>query len=489
MAWFGVAGIAHGKEGSIMSQDVMEWLQSHRKLDAALLQAMGVRARQHEHLGQTVAFPYKVNGEIKAAKFRTIDKRFLSTKGVSRGLYNLDALSQDQHLPIVITEGEIDCLSVIQAGYQRAVSLPDGWTEQGNKTEALVEAMEGLLASPYVIVAGDNDKAGESLPRAVATLLAGHDVRYAAWPEGCKDANDVLMVFGEGTLARCLTEAKRIDPPGGTITGFSDMPPLSQQRVLKINKDPFDQVIALELGEVSVWTGLPGYGKSTLAIWVADEISKTENCRVGMIGFETHPFRVRDQLARSNTHTSWKNLSPAERDFLLKDLDARWRMVHTSSEADHHLGWLAPVVRTLAIRDRCRVIIIDPWNELEHLPEKGESMTSYINFAIKTIRHWAKSLECHIAIVAHPAKMKTDGKPRPPTGYDIADSAAFFNKPGLGITVHPGDEDNEVQIINWKTRDTMLYGVQRGTIKVEFAATWGCYRAKGQIDHQADLGM
>ncbi|MDB6151501.1 MAG: Twinkle protein [Chthoniobacter sp.] len=469
--------------------DVMEWLQSQRKLDGALLVAMGVRPVQHEHLGASVAFPYRVNGKNVAAKFRTVDKRFMSSKGVSRPLYNIDALSTDQELPVVITEGEIDCLSVIQAGFQRCVSLPNGWTAQGNATEPLTEALEALQASPYVIVAGDNDEAGESLPRAVATILAGHDVRYAQWPDGCKDANDVLMVLGEGALAKCLNEAKRIDPPGGVISGFSDLPPLSRQRVLKIGKEPFDRAIALELGEVSVWTGLPGHGKSTLVTWAADEISKAEKVRVGMIGFETHPFRIRDQLCRSMTHRAWKALGEQERAMVLKDLDARWRMVHSSSEADHHLGWLQPMVRTLAVRDRCKIIVIDPWNELEHLPEKGESMTSYINFALKTIRNWAKALEIHICIVAHPAKIKHEGKPRPPTGYDVADSAAFFNKPGLGITVHPGDEEHEVQIINWKTRDTMLYGVQRGTITVEFAPAWGCYRAKGEIEHQASLEL
>lgn len=472
-----------------MTQDVMMWLQSQRKLDGALLADMGVRAIQHDHLGQAVAFPYRVNGKNVAAKFRTVDKRFLSTKGVSRGLYNIDALSVDLNLPIVITEGEIDCLSVIQAGFQRAVSLPDGWTAQGNKTEAITEALEALLASPYVLVAGDQDEAGESLPRTVATILAGHDVRFATWPEGCKDANDVLMLFGEGTLARCLNEAKRIDPPGGIITGFSDLPPMSTQRVLKIGRDPFDRVIALELGEISVWTGLPGHGKSTLVTWVADEISKAEKVRVGMIGFETHPFRIRDQLARSTTHRAWKSLSDDERRLLVADLDVRWRIVHASSEADHHLGWLEAMVRTLVVRDRCKLVILDPWNELEHLPEKGESMTNYINFAIKTVRNWAKSLEAHICIVAHPSKIKSEGKPRPPTGYDVADSAAFFNKPGLGITVHPGDEEHEVQIINWKTRDTLLYGTQRGTSVVEFAPAWGLYRAKGEPAGQAEMGF
>jgi hypothetical protein len=70
MGWFGTAGTVHGKEVNTLTRDVMEWLRSHRKLDGELLKAMGVRAYKHEHLGDSVAFPYRVNGETKAAKFR-----------------------------------------------------------------------------------------------------------------------------------------------------------------------------------------------------------------------------------------------------------------------------------------------------------------------------------------------------------------------------------------------------------------------------------
>ena len=464
--------------------DVMKWLQEVRKLDAALLQEMRVQPRACRGIeGPSVAFPYISNGEIYAAKFRGMAKRqsngsanFRSTKDVPRGVYNVDALSRDQDQPVVITEGEIDCLTVMQSGFLRSISLPDGWTPQGNKTEALVEVDELLKKSPFVVVAGDNDEAGESLPRVVASLLSGHDVRYVTWPEGCKDANDVLVAHGEGVVAKCINEAKRVDPPGGVISGFSDMPPMSAQRVLRIGKDPFDKAIAFEIGEISVGTGLPGAGKSTFTLWAADEVSRNENVRVGLVGFETHAFRIRDQLCRMRYHKPWKVLSDGEREPLLRDLDARWRLVHTSADAMHHLGWLETIIKTLAIRDQCKLIIVDPWNELEHLPEKGESMTQYINFAIKTIRGWAKALEVHIIIVAHPAKMRTDQGKRAPTGYDIADSAAFFNKPGLGFTVHEGSEEFQVEIYNWKTRDRLLYGTKPGRIVVQYAEVHGCYR-------------
>lgn len=456
-----------------MTQDVMQWLAEVRKLDAGLLSAMGVKEVDHPGLGPAVAFPYQRGGDSYAAKFRTIDKRFSSTRDVKRGLYNEDDLRRLPDLPVVITEGEIDALSVMQAGFERAVSVPDGWTSDAGKTASLVAVEADLRSSPFVIVAGDTDEAGESMARAVANILKGHDVRVVTWPEGCKDANDVLVRDGEGALAACLNAAKRVDPPGGTITAFSDLPPLSDRRVLRIGAFPFDYAVALEIGAMSVWTGTPGSGKSTFLTWAAERISQNEGIRVGIMAFETHPHDIRDQLSLIRCGSDFKGLDDETRVKLLSGLDDRFRLVHVNmDDTQQHLSWLESMIYTLAVRDGCKLIVVDPWNELEHLPEPGESMTSYINFATKFIRQLAEKLDVHIALVAHPRKMSTEGRPKPPTGYDIADSAAFFNKPSLGVTVHQnGNEDTGetwVELHVWKVRKTRLYGFQKGRVRVAF---------------------
>lgn len=456
-----------------MKKDPIKWLQEARKLDGALLAHLGVKATSHPQLGQAVAFPYRVNGEASAAKFCTVDKQFRSTQGVSRPLYNIDALRGFKDQPIVITEGEIDCITVIQSGFERAVSLPDGWTEQGNKIDALNDAIGDLMDAPFIIVAGDNDAAGESLPRTVANLLPGTDVRFAEWPEGCKDANDVLMAFGEGEVAACLNRAKRMDPPGGFITAISDLPPMSRRRVLKGGVDLIDERLAFELGAMSVGTGTPGAGKSTFTTWVAHHIAAHEHIRVGFMSFETHPHRTRDHLSRLIAGVPFDKLAGPMKAKALATMDERFRIVHRTFDTDagHHLGWLKSMIHTLAMRDQCKLIIVDPWNELEHLPENGESMTSYINFALQQIRQWAEKLEVHICLIAHPKKMDTSREPRAPLGYDIADSAAFFNKPSLGFTVHGGVTDTGArftEIKTWKVRDTQLYQIDKGGTQATF---------------------
>lgn len=457
-----------------MGKDVMKWLQEVRGLDGVLMADMKVQAANHPKLGPVVAFPYAKSGKAYAAKFRSEDKRWSSTAGVTRGLYNADALSNDPEQPIVITEGEIDCLSVMQSGFTRAVSLPDGWTEQGNKTESLVEAEEALRRSPFVIVAGDNDKAGESLPRAVANILKGHDVRTVTWPDGCKDANDVLVSMGEGEVSACLNRAKRIDPPGGFITGFSDLPPLSDRRVLRTGDELLDGRLAFEVGAMSVGTGTPGAGKSTLTTYAAYHVAMNENIRVGFMSFETHAHRTRDHLARLYTGRPFDSLAGIEVKQFNQAMDAHFRLVHrTYGDRGHNLGWLESMVYTLAVRDQCKLIVIDPWNELEHQPEPGENLTAYINFALQQIRQWAESLEVHICVVAHPKKIEvsSQGQVRAPLGYDVADSAAFNNKPSLGFTVHQDTTENGakyVQLITWKVRDTQLYGIQKGCSDATF---------------------
>lgn len=452
--------------------NVWQWLTQVRKLDDALLHHMGVVERQHPQIGAVAAFTYNRGGKPYAAKFRGVSaKEWRSSQGVTRSLYNEDCLREGDG-PIVITEGEIDALSCIQAGYTRTVSLPDGWTVDGGKRDVLIAAEPLLRRSSCVIVAGDNDDAGSSLPRTVANILSGHVVRYVEWPEGCKDANDVLVQYGEGELAKRLTEARVMDPEGGFITGISDLPPLPPRRVLRCGMKPFDYVLAFEVGAMSVGTGIPGYGKSTFTTFAAYHIAMHENIRVGMLSFETHPYRTRDHLARLHTGRAWNDMSRAQRDEVARAMDENFRIVHrTFDERAHSLAWLKDMIATLAVRDNCKLIIVDPWNELEHLPEPGESITNYINFALQQIRQWAEQYETHICIIAHPKKLNTEGEPRAPVGYDVADSAAFANKPALGFTVHQAKAQDGlpvVQVITWKVRDTQLYGISKGKITLEF---------------------
>lgn len=73
-------------------------------------------------------------------------------------------------------------------------------------------------------------------------------------------------------------------------------------------------------------------------------------------------------------------------------------------------------------------------------------------------------------LVAHPKNLNTDREPRPPIGYDVADSTAFANKPSLGFTIHPTkrDEMDVIELRTWKVRDSQLYGFHKGRVDLGF---------------------
>lgn len=465
-------------DGQPNQTNVREWLEEVRALDPELLARMGVDGYATPSGDEVARFRYARDGNTYGCKVRTIEsKRFwFQPKGSERHLYNFDAL-RDQTLrdqPVIITEGEIDCLSVIQSGFVRAVSIPDGWTEDleggdGAKMRPLIEAEALMRESPCVIVAGDMDGPGASMAKAVRNLLEGHDVRWVRWPDGCKDANDVLRKHGEGEVAKAINEARHMDPEGGHITGFSDAPPTPPRRFLRPDHPALDRSLVYEVGQMSVLTGVPGSGKSTMAAFAAYHVQRNEGIRVGLAMFETHFEELRNHMALLRTGAQWADLATESQRQLYGTLDRDFRLIFRDDKSDsrQNLAWLESMIRTATVRDGCKLIIIDPWNELDHLPEPGEAMTHYVNYALTRVRQLAERYDCHVQVVAHPQKIR-DGYPK---GYDIADSAAWFNKPALGLTVH-SDEDDEgnpiTKLITWKVKFRQSYGIHVGERSIEF---------------------
>ncbi|EPS57848.1 hypothetical protein M569_16969, partial [Genlisea aurea] len=73
----------------------------------------------------TIAFAYKRNGLFVGCKYRTVDeKRFWQARNTEKVLYGLDDIVGAD--AIVIVEGEIDKLSLEEAGYCNCVSVPAG---------------------------------------------------------------------------------------------------------------------------------------------------------------------------------------------------------------------------------------------------------------------------------------------------------------------------------------------------------------------------
>lgn len=151
-------------------------------------------------------------GAVVAQKVRTPDKDFKflgDTKAA--GLYG-------QHLwrsgrRVIITEGEIDALSVSQALDHKwpVVSVPNG--AQG-AAKSLSKQIEWLLGFDEIVLCFDNDQPGRDAVAECAPLFPPGRVFIAHLPEGTKDASDLVAGGRSAELVRRLWEAPQYRPDG-----------------------------------------------------------------------------------------------------------------------------------------------------------------------------------------------------------------------------------------------------------------------------------
>lgn len=479
-------------------ETVWKWAEE-RGLNVELMQEIGFEVGASKNSQPALIIPYVRDGRTYVRKYRSVgaEKGFYSSPtGQQKSLWNIDALRQDRDKPIIITEGELDAVACIQAGFDRVASLPDGWSRSqpfdidkdnpGARVRPILEVEELLRQAPYVLVAGDADATGENFMFFMKRFLPDCEVRYAVWPDGCKDANDVLRDHGAETLNRCLQRAERLDPPGVRIFSPLQGPPIEPRRILR-PEGAWAKTIALEVGQISVSTGKPGSGKSTFATFIADQIRRCEGVRVGLLMLETPRTRLEKHLALLAVGKLPHGCTEEDRDKLGRYFRIAERIDFDSNLTDdadpnakHDLSWLHYVIHQLAVVDQCKLIIIDPWNEIEHLIPRSMTYTTYANTALTKMRNWANLYGCHIHLIAHPRKME-DGKV--PGGYDIADSAAFFNKPALGWTVENAEPENDealTRIHLWKIRDREEYQLRSSVTGCFFDPQMMTFRYMGK---------
>uniref|UniRef100_A0A2N9ITH4 Toprim domain-containing protein n=1 Tax=Fagus sylvatica TaxID=28930 RepID=A0A2N9ITH4_FAGSY len=152
-----------------------------------------------------IAFTYRQNGLLVGCKYRTIKKRFWQEKGTEKMLYGIDDINDVAE--IIIVEGEIDKLSLEEAGFCNCVSVPAGAPEKVSTKELpsvqkdlayqyLWNCKENLDKVSRIILATDGDISGQALAEELARRLGKDRCWQVRWPkkdDSCcfKDANEV----------------------------------------------------------------------------------------------------------------------------------------------------------------------------------------------------------------------------------------------------------------------------------------------------------
>lgn len=255
-------------EHPTLGEKALDWFLA-RGITADTLGAFGVYATRHffpeiKAEAPALCFPYLVDGDVVNVKYRcATEKTFAMVKGARKTFYNLDRC-RDKEM-VVIVEGEIDALSVYQAGIPAVLSVPNG---ANSLTPEVRESGERVIdAAKRVILAVDDDEAGRKLEAELSRSIGLVKCARAKWLTGCKDANEVLVRHGAAMLRRCIEEAVPYPLDGvikvrDLVDALLDLYDNGLRGGVSTGWPTFDKYYRPAPGRVTVVTGDSGEGKA-----------------------------------------------------------------------------------------------------------------------------------------------------------------------------------------------------------------------------------
>ena len=403
-------------------------------------------------------------GQIASVKYRSLEDKSFAAQGSQTRYWNLEHATPDQ--PLVISEGEMDALALIEAGITNAISVPSGAPSSlgGNKDDtryAYIASAEKLYSScPKVILFTDQDDPGRALADELARRIGKHRCYFVMVPPDCKDANDVLLKYGKEKLREVVEQAKPW-PVAGLYDAIHytekvlDLYSKGAGKGVSTGLSSVDEIYTIAPGMVTVVTGVPSSGKSEFIDQVMVNLANREGWSFCVASFENPPERHIIKLAEKHTGLPFFDGPSQRMDQIGLASAIDWVNDHFLfiEAADGQPSTIDSILERASIavmRKGIRGLVIDPYNFIEKSGKDSE--TEQVSDMLSKVKRFANSHEVHTWFVAHPQKMYRgqDGATPIPTGYDILGSSHWFNKCDFGITVHRTESATMVRC--WKAR-------------------------------------
>lgn len=423
-----------------------------------------------------IAFPMtKSNGEVVNVQYRSlVDKRFRLIKGRPLTFY-LRHTMREGGRRIVITEGQVDALSMLVALPHdvTVISLPNGSNNMSFDPDAWA-----AVASWYdeVVIATDGDAPGQQAAAAIAKRVGYHKARTVIWPDGCKDANDVLLRHGPDMLRRVVDNAMA-PPVEGVLTADDMLPHITrkldewpEQRRANSGMVALDEMVRVAHGELVLITGVPGHGKSTFIDQWTVGLAAHSEWRTAFLSFEkydhaTHAVELMEKYLGKRVAGTWSKeyaalgytekptLTEVEeavafinKHFVFFDVSSR-----TTNENIYNIDVIIDKLQGVHHRFNIDLFVLD---NLSFVERTGRNENDSVNAILNKLILFAKRHDVCIFIVAHPRKPDSGtGENYVPRGYSVSGTANLFNKVDIGLTIYRDYESNQTNVYKWKQRD------------------------------------
>jgi len=404
-------------------------------------------------------FNYYRGDELVNIKFRDGAKNFKLSGGAELIFYNLNSILGRSEA--IITEGEIDCLSLIEIGATNVVSVPNGASGGNQKLVYLDNCIDNFDGIDKITIATDGDEAGISLRKELIRRLGSDRCYIVTYPDGCKDANEVLLKYGKDALWECITKTTQPELEGvHTVDDLraevNNIATNGYPSVVGINGYPqLNDLIKWRGGELTVVTGIPSSGKSEWVDQIMLKLASQHNWRFGVFSPENQPTQIHiikliEKVAGQPLfrHGDIQPMLPSTREKVMSFLNDHFYFL-AIDEIDLTIDGILAKFTEMVKRYGVNAVLIDPYNYIEYSMERGQTETQYVSLLLTKIVMFAKKYDVHVFLVAHPRKMPKDSMTKKfdvPTLYDISGSSHFYNKTYNGITVYRNEDSGVIDI-------------------------------------------
>jgi len=377
-----------------------------RKITEETARKFGYQVGEYKGKKVQLAPYYDASGTMIAQKVRDADKNFITVgDGAKLPLFGQNLWGTSGKM-IVVTEGEIDAMSVSQAQGNKwpVVSVPNGAPAAKKAISRNLEYLEGFES---VILMFDQDEPGREAAAECAELFSPGKCKVASLP--LKDANELLQAGRERDIISAIWNAKAYRPDG--LVNVIDL----REEILKptVMGLPWflDELTRLthgrRPGEVYGIGAGTGVGKSDfLAQQIAYDITVLHQ-RVGTIFLEQKPTetakRVAGKVAGKRFHvpdTGWTQEELTETVAKLGD-----SLVLYDSFGQTEWDSVKAKIRFMAVSEGIKLIYIDHLTAMADTADEKGSLEQIM----KEMAGLANELGIIIHFVSH--LTTPEGKP------------------------------------------------------------------------------
>lgn len=428
----------------------------------------------------TMQFPYIRSGEVVNVKYRgfvdsgqrnddgsiIFKKSFRLEKDAELIFFNLDSIRQSQECLIV--EGEPDCMSFIEAGYEPVVSVPNGAVDskQNNNLIYLDNCIDDFENKTKIYIGTDNDEPGRALQAELIRRLGAERCWTLNYGD-CKDGNEYMLKYGQIALLMLIDTARPAEISGivdveDSWKGVLDIWENGLQPGQQVGIREIDEHISFPPGFMTIVTGKSNGGKSPYIRYLLVRLACTYGVRIGLFSPEDEPISLHiTNIISLITGKSFEKKYGESNRITLEEIQEAKEFIKdhfyfigkgkATNKGEFTLKnftvtEILTLAKKLVFRYGINYLVIDPWNKIKHA-NKGDNwdQKDYISNQLDLILDFSEITGVHTFLVAHPTKVEKDrktGKYPVVTLGNISGAAEFESKPQMGMSFFRDYEKN-----------------------------------------------